>query len=78
MFGTEVVDINAVDNDIGENQRIAYFFVNEGNTNEFGPFQINSDTGVITVVGSIDREAQSSYSVSSLFPQIIICNDGLL
>ena len=63
MFGTEVLDIDAVDNDTGENARVSYHF--GGNTNEFGPFQINSNTGVITTVGPIDREGQSlgSYTV---------------
>ena len=57
------MDIDAIDNDIGENARVSYHF--GGNTNEFGPFQINSDTGLVTTVGSIDREGQSSYTVRS-------------
>lgn len=64
VFGTEVLRISATDDDIGDNGLISYYF--DGVTNEFGPFQINTDTGVVNVVGDIDREEQSSYTVIKL------------
>ena len=51
----------ATDNDIGENGRVSFHFGN--NSNDFGPFQVNRETGIVTAVGAIDRETQASYSV---------------
>jgi len=51
----------SVDDDIGENGRVSFHFGN--NSNDFGPFQINRQTGVVTAVGSLDRETQDSYLV---------------
>ena len=59
------MDIDANDDDIGENARLTYSF--DGDTNEFGPFQINRQTGVISAVGQIDREAQSFYTVMNTY-----------
>jgi len=46
--------------DHGTNAELRYFFVSN---DDAGPFLINSTTGEITTVSSLDWETQSSYSI---------------
>lgn len=54
--GTQVGIVQATDQDAGEDGKVYYLFV--GSSNDKG-FNINSETGVISVSRNLDRETQS-------------------
>lgn len=56
-IGSFVASISATDADSGLNARIYYEF---GSGNEQGWFAIDSDTGLVTTVATLDREVQGS------------------
>lgn len=53
----EVVRVEALDADFGDNRRVSYAFVAPAPA----MFAIDSTSGVITTVGTFDREAQDTY-----------------
>ncbi|XP_038055902.1 protocadherin Fat 4-like [Patiria miniata] len=59
--GTHVLRVTASDSDSGDNSYIVYSIVN-GNAE--GKFQINRISGQITLIGPLDREATSEYSLT--------------
>ncbi|XP_077984865.1 protocadherin Fat 4-like [Glandiceps talaboti] len=60
-IGTIVVDIEATDEDIDENGELTYALTAG---NELGHFDIDSDTGILTVAQNLDRETKGSYSMT--------------
>ncbi|XP_024892827.1 cadherin-related tumor suppressor-like [Temnothorax curvispinosus] len=56
-IGSFVASISATDADSGLNARIYYEF---GSGNEQGWFAIDSDTGLVTTIATLDREVQGS------------------
>uniref|UniRef100_A0A3P9MBT7 Cadherin domain-containing protein n=1 Tax=Oryzias latipes TaxID=8090 RepID=A0A3P9MBT7_ORYLA len=61
--GTFVVNLNATDLDAGTNSKIRYFLVKTGNVNPAKMFDLNSETGEITVKGEIDHEETRAFEV---------------
>ncbi|XP_070559913.1 LOW QUALITY PROTEIN: protocadherin Fat 4-like [Ptychodera flava] len=59
--GTVVLQVLATDADIGENARLTYTLTNG---NELGHFNIDPDTGVLTVAQALDRETKASYAMT--------------
>uniref|UniRef100_A0A3Q3VLL1 Cadherin domain-containing protein n=1 Tax=Mola mola TaxID=94237 RepID=A0A3Q3VLL1_MOLML len=54
--GTVVMQVNATDLDEGLNGKILYSFIKRGNTDPSNVFDLNSETGEITVKGTLDYE----------------------
>ncbi|XP_054647395.1 protocadherin Fat 4 isoform X2 [Dunckerocampus dactyliophorus] len=61
LTGTDVIQVFASDADEGTNGQIRFSILG-GNTN--GDFRIDSVTGLVSVAKQLDREAQSSYSLT--------------
>ena len=60
-IGIEVTQYIATDRDIGDNAAINYIITSGGSGL---PFQLNIQTGVLSVSGNIDYEAQQSYTIT--------------
>lgn len=60
-IGGAVLQITAIDGDRGVNNPITYRIVKGG----AGLFQINANTGLVTVIGKLDREANAEATSSS-------------
>ncbi|XP_028656255.1 protocadherin Fat 3a isoform X1 [Erpetoichthys calabaricus] len=56
ILGTEVVQVEATDKDLGPNGKISYSIISS-----MTPFAVNSSTGIIYVAGQLDRELKESY-----------------
>ncbi|XP_062332865.1 protocadherin alpha-8-like [Osmerus eperlanus] len=63
VFGTTVIILNATDLDDGENGKIVYSFIKRGKVNPSDMFDINSDTGEITVKGNLNYEETPAYEI---------------
>ncbi|KAM4554702.1 protocadherin alpha-3-like [Odontesthes bonariensis] len=61
--GTVVIKLNATDLDEGMNGKILYSFIKRGNSDPSNIFNLNSETGEITVKGSLDYEETPAYEV---------------
>ncbi|XP_033989870.1 protocadherin alpha-2-like [Trematomus bernacchii] len=61
--GTVVIKLNATDLDEGMNSKILYSFINRGNIDPSNIFDLNSETGEITVKGRLDYEETPAYEV---------------
>ncbi|XP_061581261.1 protocadherin alpha-2-like isoform X14 [Cololabis saira] len=61
--GAVVVRLNATDLDEGINSKILYFFTKRGNIDPSIIFDLNSETGEITVKGNIDYEETRAYEL---------------
>ena len=59
-IGMDILEANAVDNDIGNNGRLR-FTILSGDPR--GVFEINEANGVLRVAKRLDHERQSSYSL---------------
>ena len=59
-MNTEVIDVDAIDNDLGDNSKLEYEIV-DGNIGDV--FVINPTTGLVKVSGTIDRETRESYTL---------------
>ncbi|XP_037317199.2 protocadherin alpha-2-like isoform X19 [Pungitius pungitius] len=61
--GTVVMKLNATDLDEGMNSKILYSLIKRGNTDPSNMFELNSETGEITVKGILDYEETAAYEV---------------
>ncbi|XP_069388104.1 protocadherin alpha-5-like isoform X10 [Paralichthys olivaceus] len=61
--GSLVIKLNATDADEGMNSKILYSLVKRGNIDPSNIFDINSETGEITVKGTLDYEETPAYEV---------------
>ncbi|XP_063731800.1 protocadherin alpha-2-like isoform X4 [Eleginops maclovinus] len=61
--GTMVMKLNATDLDEGMNSKIMYSFIKRGNIDPSNIFDLNSETGEITVKGTLDYEETPAYEV---------------
>ncbi|XP_027133918.1 protocadherin alpha-5 isoform X21 [Larimichthys crocea] len=61
--GTMVIKLNATDLDEGMNSKILYSFIKRGNIDPSNIFDLNSETGEITVKGTLDYEETPAYEV---------------
>ncbi|XP_063731806.1 protocadherin alpha-2-like isoform X10 [Eleginops maclovinus] len=61
--GTVVMKLNATDLDEGMNSKILYSFIKRLNSNPSNIFDLNSETGEITVKGALDYEETPAYEV---------------
>ncbi|XP_063353857.1 protocadherin alpha-2-like isoform X11 [Pelmatolapia mariae] len=61
--GTLVIKLNATDLDEGMNSKILYSFIKRGNIDPSNIFDLNSETGEITVRGGLDYEETPAYEV---------------
>ncbi|XP_068443145.1 protocadherin alpha-2-like [Clinocottus analis] len=61
--GTVIVKLNATDLDEGMNSKIIYSFIKRGNIDPSIIFDLNSETGEISVKGTLDYEETSAYEV---------------
>ncbi|XP_045579944.1 protocadherin alpha-2-like [Salmo salar] len=62
-FGTIVATLNATDLDEGINSEIEYSLIGRGSSNTPDVFTVNSETGEVTVKGSIDYEINSAFEI---------------
>ncbi|XP_073343356.1 protocadherin alpha-2-like [Pagrus major] len=61
--GTVVIKLNATDLDEGMNGKILYYLMKRGNTDPSNIFDLNPETGEITVKGTLDYEETPAYEV---------------
>ncbi|XP_034546171.1 protocadherin alpha-2-like [Notolabrus celidotus] len=61
--GRVVIRLNATDLDEGMNSKIAYSLIKRGNIDPSNIFDLNSETGEITVKGTLDYEEAPAYEV---------------
>ncbi|XP_053734353.1 protocadherin alpha-13-like isoform X5 [Synchiropus splendidus] len=61
--GSAIIQLTAVDSDEGDNGKLTYSFVKRANLNPSEVFQINAETGEITVKGRLDHETQAAYDI---------------
>ncbi|KAM3866659.1 protocadherin alpha-4-like [Diretmus argenteus] len=61
--GSVVIKLNATDLDEGMNGKLVYSFIKRGNIDPSDIFEINSETGEITVKGLLDYETTPAYEV---------------
>ncbi|XP_073343352.1 protocadherin alpha-3-like [Pagrus major] len=61
--GTLVMRLNATDLDEGMNSKILYSFIKRGNIDRSNVFDLNPETGEITVKGTLDYEETPAYEV---------------
>ncbi|CAG5990908.1 unnamed protein product, partial [Menidia menidia] len=61
--GTFVIKLNATDLDEGSNGKIVYSFIKRGNIDPSNIYNLNSETGEITVRGHLDYEETAAYEV---------------
>ncbi|XP_076594797.1 protocadherin alpha-2-like isoform X20 [Chaetodon auriga] len=61
--GTVVIKLNATDLDEGMNSKILYSLIKRGNSDPSNIFDLNSETGEITVKGTLDYEETAAYEV---------------
>ncbi|XP_068182493.1 protocadherin alpha-2-like [Antennarius striatus] len=61
--GTVVIKLNATDLDEGMNSKILYSFIKRGSTDPSNMFSLNSETGEISVKGTLDYEETPAYEV---------------
>ncbi|XP_054454103.1 protocadherin alpha-2-like [Anoplopoma fimbria] len=61
--GTVIIKLNATDLDEGVNSKILYSLIKRGNIDPSNMFDLNSETGEITVKGTLDYEETPAYEV---------------
>ncbi|KAM8847878.1 protocadherin alpha-3-like [Synchiropus picturatus] len=61
--GSAVIQLNATDLDEGMNGKIVYSFVKRGKVDPSVMFDLNSETGVIALKGSLDHEETPAYEL---------------
>lgn len=63
--GTSVIQVKAIDNDVGPNAAVLYR-LKQDDVGHFRSFAIDQVTGLITVKSPLDRERQKIYDVGVL------------
>uniref|UniRef100_A0A4W4GWN5 FAT atypical cadherin 1a n=1 Tax=Electrophorus electricus TaxID=8005 RepID=A0A4W4GWN5_ELEEL len=58
VVGTDVIELEAIDKDLGTNGKVRYCFLTKTDT-----FIINEETGIVTVQSPLDREATPSFAL---------------
>uniref|UniRef100_A0A672FTJ5 Cadherin domain-containing protein n=2 Tax=Salarias fasciatus TaxID=181472 RepID=A0A672FTJ5_SALFA len=61
--GSVIIQLNATDLDEGMNSKIMYSFIKQGNFFNNNIFDLNPETGKITMKGKLDYEKTSAYEV---------------
>ncbi|XP_054647612.1 protocadherin alpha-2-like [Dunckerocampus dactyliophorus] len=61
--GSVVIKLNATDLDDGMNSKILYSLIKRGNNDPSNVFNLNAETGEITVKGTLDYEETPAYEV---------------
>ncbi|PWA29239.1 hypothetical protein CCH79_00020948, partial [Gambusia affinis] len=61
--GTFVLQLNATDLDEGVNSDIHYFFIKTGSIDPSGLFDLNAETGKVTVKDGLDYEETRAYEI---------------
>ncbi|XP_068571374.1 protocadherin alpha-2-like [Cebidichthys violaceus] len=61
--GTVIIKLNATDLDEGMNSKILYSLIKRGNIDPTNDFDLNSETGEITVKDTLDYEETAAYEV---------------
>ncbi|XP_061900014.1 protocadherin alpha-2-like [Entelurus aequoreus] len=61
--GSVVIQLNATDLDEGMNSKILYSLIKRGNNDPSDVFKLNTETGEITVKGTLDYEETPAYEV---------------
>ncbi|XP_029113085.1 protocadherin alpha-8-like isoform X4 [Scleropages formosus] len=61
--GAKILTLNATDLDEGVNGEIVYSFAGRGSLTSLDIFDINSQTGEVTVKGNLDYEESSAYEI---------------
>uniref|UniRef100_A0A3P8V351 Cadherin domain-containing protein n=1 Tax=Cynoglossus semilaevis TaxID=244447 RepID=A0A3P8V351_CYNSE len=61
--GKALITVNATDLDEGMNSKILFSILKQGNANNLNAFDINPETGQITVKGTLDFEETPAYEV---------------
>ncbi|KAM4732130.1 protocadherin alpha-5-like isoform 9-T9 [Anableps anableps] len=61
--GTFLLKLHATDLDEGMNSDICYFFIKTGSIDPSNQFDLNSETGEITVKGNLDYEETRAYEI---------------
>ncbi|XP_037635742.1 protocadherin alpha-5-like isoform X7 [Sebastes umbrosus] len=61
--GTLMIKLNVTDLDEGMNSKILYSFIKRGNIDPSNIFNLNSETGEMTVKGTLDYEETPAYEV---------------
>ncbi|XP_077464609.1 protocadherin alpha-5-like isoform X3 [Stigmatopora argus] len=61
--GSVVIRLNATDMDEGMNSKIRYSLIKRGNNDPSNIFDINEETGEITIKGTLDYEENPAYEV---------------
>ncbi|XP_061786258.1 protocadherin alpha-2-like isoform X5 [Nerophis lumbriciformis] len=61
--GSVVIELNATDLDEGMNSKILYSLIKRGNNDPSDVFKLNTETGEITVKGTLDYEETPAYEV---------------
>ncbi|XP_056296022.1 protocadherin alpha-2 [Pseudoliparis swirei] len=62
-IGTMIIKLNATDLDEGMNSKILYSFIKRGNIDPSNMFDLNSETGEISVKGMLDYEETPAYEI---------------
>ncbi|XP_060904161.1 protocadherin alpha-2-like isoform X13 [Labrus mixtus] len=62
-YGAKIIQMNATDLDEGMNSKILYSFLKQRNTDPSNIFDLNPETGEITVKGTLDYEETPAYEV---------------
>ncbi|XP_049330728.1 protocadherin gamma-C5-like isoform X34 [Astyanax mexicanus] len=68
--GTLIVELKAVDLDEGSNGHIRYLFGERTDDDVLNTFNLDSETGLLTLTGSLDYEEVSSYEID------VVAKDG--
>ncbi|KAK1804095.1 hypothetical protein P4O66_020138, partial [Electrophorus voltai] len=58
VVGTDVIELEAIDKDLGTNGKVRYCFLTKTDT-----FIINEETGIVTLQSPLDREATPSFAL---------------
>ena len=70
-IGTSVVQVEAIDDDVGLNGQVRYALLDD-KRGDWKTFEIDDVTGVIKLKRPLDRETQKKYEVRILCTKIIL------